>query len=108
MHSVTSTLHSGTQLTGSAIQANMQAQALQAPSTSAAMLQAIPSRLPTPPTEQHAAHFTSDGIVPNVSQSVAQVLASYKVQTRQDVAQGKAPTKKSVCYNTTEAVAIVS
>ena len=35
------------------------------------------------------------------------VLASYEAQARQDVAQGKAPTKKSGRYNTTKAVASI-
>ena len=107
MHLLISTLHSGTQLTGSGVQANTQAQALHDPSTSAATLQAIPSSLPTPPTVQHAAHFTSDGIVPNINvlrqnQNISQSV-TYEAQARQDVAQkGKAPTKKSI-----EAVAII-
>ena len=93
-HSLTSTVNSGTQLTGSDAQVStMQAQVLQAPLTSAATSQAIPTGLPTPPTEQHTTHFSSDGTVhinilresQNVSHSVAQVLASYEAQARQDV-----------------------
>ena len=38
----------------------------------------------------------------NILQSVAQVLPFYEAQAKQEASQGKAPTKKSGRYNTTE------
>ena len=75
--------------------------------------QATPSTLLAQQADTHATHFPSDGVLPginvlrqnqNISQSVAQVLASYEAQAKQETSQGKAPTKKTGRYNTTETV----
>ena len=69
--------------------------------------QAAPSTLHAQQADTHATHFPSDGVLPginvlrqnqNISQSVAQA------QAKQEASQGKAPTKKSGRYNTTETV----
>ena len=59
-------------------------------------------------------HYGKDGVLPSVSalrqnptisQSVAQVMASYKAQARQEASLGKQiPTKKSGCFNATDAI----
>ena len=75
--------------------------------------QAAPSTLLAQQADTHSTHFPSDGVLPginvlrqnqNISQSVAQVLASYEAQAKQEASQGKIPTKKSGRYNTTETV----
>ena len=72
-----------------------------------------PPRMDAQQADIHATHFPSDGVLPginvlrqnqNISQSVAQVLASYEAQAKQEASQGKAPTKKAGRYNTTETV----
>ena len=74
-------------------------QPLQANATS---FQVGPPSLLAQQADTHTTHFPSDGVLPginvfmqnqNISQSVAQVLASYKAQAKQKVSQGKAPTK---------------
>ena len=59
-------------------------------------------------------HYDSDGILPSISalrqnptisQSVAQVMASYEAQAKQEASLGKQiPTKKSGCFNATDAI----
>ena len=45
----------------------MQPHTSQVPPVTAAMIQMIPPRLSTPQVEQHAAHFSSGSIIPNIS-----------------------------------------
>ena len=69
---------------------------------------------PSGPQHQNQGHSSgTDDIIPgintlrqnpSISQLVAQVLASYEAQIKQDVAQGKPSTRKSGQYNTTETV----